>query len=120
MGEEVGGEVGGNLIIKNNNTMALQYNKDKNGGSWQETTKRLVWSKGRIIPNFSPELWRWDKCGKVMKYSEHGNRNSEHGWEIDHINPLANGGTDHLDNLQPLNWSSNAEKGDSLNWSCNN
>jgi hypothetical protein len=119
MVEEVGSEVGGNLIIKNNNTMALQYNKDKNGGSWQETTKRLVWSKGRIIPNFSPELWRWDKCGKVMKYSEHGNRNSEHGWEIDHINPLANGGTDHLGNLQPLNWSNNAEKGDSLNWSCN-
>lgn len=53
-----------------------------------------------------------------MKYSEHGNRNSEHGWEIDHINPVSNGGGDELPNLQPLNWKNNADKGDKLNWVC--
>ena len=53
-----------------------------------------------------------------MKRSEHGNRNSEHGWEIDHRRPLVQGGTDELDNLQPLNWRNNAEKGDTYPWEC--
>ncbi len=53
-----------------------------------------------------------------MQYSEHGNRNSNYGWEIDHINPVANGGGDEINNLQPLYWDNNAKKGDNLNWRC--
>ena len=93
-------------------------NTDKNGSNWTEATKKAVWKKGRIIPDFESDIWRWDKCGAVMKYSEHGNRDSKHGWEIDHINPVANGGSDDLYNLQPLFWKNNADKSDSLNWSC--
>ena len=77
-----------------------------------------VWRKGREIPKFDKDVWRWDKCGKVMKYSEHGNTNSENGWEIDHINPKSNRGNDSLENLQPLQWENNRDKGDSLNWNC--
>lgn len=36
-----------------------------------------------------------------MKYIEHGNRESDYGWEIDHINSISNGGTDNSRNLQP-------------------
>lgn len=53
-----------------------------------------------------------------MKWSEHGNRLSEYGWEIDHIKPVARGGGDELSNLQPLNWKNNAAKSDTYPWSC--
>ena len=98
--------------------MARSNNTTKNGGAWSVKTKLDVWVKGSVIPNFDADTWRHDKCGAVMKWSEHGNRQSEHGWEIDHINPAANGGGDELSNLQPLNWENNASKGDDLNWYC--
>jgi len=96
--------------------MIRNYSTDEQGKEWSEKMKVVVWTKGRVIPNFSPEEWRWDVCGKVMQYSEYGNRESEHGWEIDHIDPIANGGTDDEYNLQPLNWKNNTHKGDRVDW----
>lgn len=98
--------------------MARTPNTNKNGNSFSPQTIQSVWEKGREIPDFSSRVWRWDKCGAVMKRDEHGNRQSEHGWEVDHINPIANDGQDVLSNLQPLNWKNNASKGDKLNWTC--
>ncbi|ADQ80894.1 hypothetical protein Palpr_2764 [Paludibacter propionicigenes WB4] len=98
--------------------MVRRHNTDRNGNSWSEATKKVVWNKGAIIPGYPSEVWRSDKCGKVMKYSEHGNRSSDYGWEIDHITPVAYGGSDDLNNLQPLNWSNNVDKSDKLYWTC--
>ena len=98
--------------------MARQTNTTKDGNAWTEETKKTVWNEGRVIPKFSSEIWRWDKCGQVMEWSEHGNRQSKNGWEIDHIDPVANGGDDNIENLQPLNWNNNADKADKLNWTC--
>ena len=47
-----------------------------------------------------------------MKRQEHGDTNSKHGWEVDHIKPVARGGTDSMENLQPLQWENNRKKGD--------
>ena len=47
-----------------------------------------VWERGNLIENRNPNVWRLDICGDVMDYSEHGNTNSEHGWEIDHKVPI--------------------------------
>ncbi len=52
-----------------------------------EMTKQIVWRKGTPIPGYDADIWRRDVCGHAMKYSEHGNTNSEYGWEIDHIRP---------------------------------
>jgi HNH endonuclease len=84
-----------------------------------EQLKREVFNKGEVIPGYDGWRWRRDQCGLVMDYSEHGNRDSKNGWEIDHIFPRSRGGGDHIDNLQPLNWKTNVAKGDDYpNYSC--
>lgn len=83
-----------------------------------EAIKRAVWNKGRAINGLDPDSWRADPCGAYMQYAQHGNRDSQYGWEIDHVIPTALGGSDTLSNLQPLHWENNAAKGDSIHWSC--
>jgi len=71
-----------------------------------------VWEKGLVVQDVNPNEWRRDKCGAWMKRVEYGNRNSNRGWEIDHIKPSSSGGSDNLVNLQPLHWQNNDSKGD--------
>ncbi len=78
----------------------------------------IVWKKGGPIDKYDEREWRYDMCGTVMNFPEHGNRDSEYGWEIDHIEPVALGGGDELTNLQPLNWQNNVKKGDQYPWNC--
>jgi len=66
-----------------------------------------VWEKGRIVPGNDPNVWRQDECEAWIGRKEYGNRNSQYGWEIDHITP---GGSDLLFNLRPLQWENNVDK----------
>ncbi len=109
---------GFNFGLKHSKNVMRKANTDKDGNSWSEAMKLRIWRKGTDIPLKSNTEWKRDKCGSAMKYSEYGNRNSVYGWEIDHINPISNNGSDNLDNLQPLNWAHNASKSDKLNWTC--
>lgn len=95
----------------------MEYKYPFKGSS--EALKKLVWEKGEKIPHYQPSIWRWDKYGKVMKYSKHGDIESKFGWEIDHIYPKKLGGTDDLDNLQPLQWKNNRLKSDLIIWNGN-
>jgi hypothetical protein len=98
--------------------MERKPNTDRRGRHWTGEVILLFWAKGRKIPGRTAAVWRKDKCGMWMKFSEHGNRQSKYGWEIDHINPVSNGGRDDLGNLQPLNWVDNVNKGDLTRWEC--
>jgi hypothetical protein len=66
-----------------------------------------VWEKGKTVAKNDPKVWRKDQCGAWMKRADYGNINSEYGWQIDHITPVSEGGTDDLSNLRPLQWENN-------------
>lgn len=88
------------------------------GDSWPETEKNMVWNKAIIIPNYPKDVYRLDHCGRIICFDYFGNENHSYGWEIDHIIPIGLGGKDDLTNLQPLHWSNNLNKGDELDWVC--
>lgn len=99
--------------------MQRNFNTNSLGLNFEKSQIIEVWKKGISIGGYDPNLWRKDKCGSLMSFNEYGNRNSDSGWEIDHINPVSNGGNDNLNNLQPLNWKNNLNKSDKLDWNCN-
>jgi hypothetical protein len=79
-----------------------------------EARKLAVWFRGKPISGCDPLVWRLDDYSNVIKYSDHGNRNSEYGWEIDHIRATALGGSDDITNLRPLHHRVNSGLGGAL------
>ena len=74
-----------------------------NKNTWDEQVIKAVWRKGRINPDFSPDVLRWDRNGHVMMWSEYGRKDSKFGWGI-----KAGDGVKNIENLQPLNlWYEN-------------
>lgn len=98
--------------------MFRNWSSTREGRSFSPLQIAAVWSRGRIVPGYDPDVLRLDSCGAWIKRSEYG-LTTDNGWEIDHIQPVALGGTDDLANLQPLQWKNNRHKSDNWpNWSC--
>ncbi len=72
-----------------------------------------VWENAKSIPGKDSGQFRQDPYGNVMNKSSYG-KTSRQGWEVDHIKPVAKGGSDATRNLQALNTNVNRTKGDSL------
>jgi len=70
-----------------------------------------IFDKGAPIRGKDPNLYRKDTEGNEMYRHSYG-KTSEKGWEVDHSKPQSKGGTDHLNNLNPMNPSANRSKGD--------
>jgi len=93
--------------------MARNYNTDRNGYSFSEETKRLVWNKSQTVPGYDSNKIRKDHCDAWINWDKYGETTENgNGWEIDHIKPISRGGGDELSNLQSLQWQNNRKKSD--------
>lgn len=70
-----------------------------------------VWQKAHEVKGYDPYVWRKDFAGAWIRRDHYGVE-SKYGWEIDHLRPSSNGGSDELDNLNPLHWRNNRRKSD--------
>ena len=68
-----------------------------------------VWEKGVVVNGQDSSVWRKDKCEAWINRQSYGSRDSQYGWEVDHIDP---DGLDMLFNLSPLQWKNNLAKSD--------
>ncbi len=83
---------------------------------YSDNEVQKVWEKGYEISGLDRKVWQEDSMGNKIKRDEYGNRDSDYGWEIDHIHPKSKGGGDELSNLQPLQWEANMKKSDEIDW----
>lgn len=69
-----------------------------------------MWLNADTEAGYNPDVWRKDFAGAWIR-RDHYNVRSKYGWRIDHICPLQMGGTDIVDNLQPIHWRNDIQKG---------
>lgn len=84
-----------------------------------EQRKLAAWQAASIVPTHNPAHARKDAFGWWIVWDEYGNRNSDYGWEIDHVRPTALGGGDSASNLRALHWRNNAQLGGLLSGALN-
>lgn len=96
-----------------------KLNTTASGGSFDSSVESAVWNKGVVVSGHDSSVERKDTCGAWMRRTSYGTT-GQYGWEIDHIIPVAKGGTDVMSNLQPLQWENNRHKADMSpgSWDC--
>lgn len=80
----------------------------------KDLRKKIIWEKAYPLPGFDPNIYRIDEYGDIIKYSDHGNRDSEFGWEIDHEIPVSLIRIDNISNLKPLHYRNNIAKSNNI------
>lgn len=75
--------------------------------------KEKAWEKAGTIRGKDPGKYRKDPYGNVIYKACYG-RNSDMGWEVDHIRPRSRGGSDTTRNVQALNTGVNRHKRDDM------
>lgn len=72
-----------------------------------------AWRNAKPVRGQDPDKVRQDPYGNKISKASYG-KNTATGWEVDHIKPIARGGSDATQNLQALKTSINRDKSDSL------
>ena len=79
-----------------------------------EFDRWMLWQCAPRVPNLDPAMWRYDGNLVIVKWTDYDNRESQHGWHVDHIKPLAEGGSDSIFNKRILNVYDNLSHGGRL------
>ncbi len=77
---------------------------------WFEQKKIAAWTRCRPIQDQPLEYARVDDYGYVIRWADHG-KQTDYGWEVDHVIALALGGADALHNVRALHWRRNRQLG---------
>lgn len=77
---------------------------------WDKSVKEAVWKKGKINPDYSPHVLRWDENGRIMMWSKYERTDSRFGWTIEANETFGDGGLANLDNLHPVSTYSPEKK----------
>lgn len=86
---------------------------------YTEEQKRDFWGRTNTVDGEDQQEVRRDASGAIIHYSDYKNRDSDYGWEIDHIYPrllLEEAGVpeeliSNPRNLRAMNWKNNVSKG---------
>lgn len=102
------------------NALYRRPGTSRDGSDWSHSDLVRIWIKAAPIPGYDPAVYRHDVCGKPMRFDQHGDTTAAYGWEVDHIVPVAHGGSDALNNLRALHWKTNRAKADNYDplWAC--
>lgn len=76
--------------------------------------KAAAWAKARVTLGAlitGGNNCRMDDFGNIIRWEDYGDHTSQYGWEIDHTQPSALGGTDHHSNLRALHYKTNRSLG---------
>ena len=77
--------------------------RDRHRPQWTEEELDVIFSKATLVLG---EL-RKDASGVYIHRDAYGKAEHPLGWEVDHIKPISEGGTNELSNLRPLNIPAN-------------
>lgn len=78
-----------------------------------------LWEKANPVEGYDDKKYRKDPCGAWIQRDKYNVRDSDFGWEVDHVYPQAllkemgadNDEIDNVTNLRALNWHNNVSKG---------
>ena len=78
-----------------------------------------LWEKANPVDGYDSTLVRKDPCGASIQRDKYNDRDSDFGWEVDHVYPQAllkekGADLDEIDNianLRAFNWHNNVSKG---------
>ena len=78
-----------------------------------------LWEKANPVDGYDSTLVRKDPCGAWIQRDKYNDRDSDFGWEVDHVDPQAllkekGADLDEIDNmanLRAFNWHNNVSKG---------